>query len=336
LAIHPSGHFFAVGHADGCLAFWAVDDDTFPLTVFTFDEDNVHLVDSVKLEAHLQTEGQAAQKLLFREPVIKMAWSGYSNSPDPRGGETTLTVLGGLDPTHGGNATVLWFPPFQPPAPPSGTKTQPGELDPFFRAAMEDTLAPIDLVEYAVGGEIQDFLLVPQESPHYAGQYDPYAVLFLVATKGGDRVIRAYSFPPSRTIQIGNQSPGGVQPSQSPESGAVFAETPDLPAFVDLTLPFSPLGGAAGLRGGHLLTLEPDAYEKICEAGKSPSQAALAVKLDGGQAFADQTKHDEIRLTKVRRLLILKYMSHNHATVSIVPTPSSHDYSQCKPPCPFL
>ncbi|KAJ2914768.1 hypothetical protein MD484_g5636, partial [Candolleomyces efflorescens] len=306
LAIHPSGHFFAVGHADGCLAFWAVDDDTSPLTVFTFDEDNVHLVNSVKLDAHLQTDGQAAQQLSFREPVIKMAWSSFPNSTDPRGGETTLTVLGGLDPTHGGNATVLWFPPFQPADPPSGTKIQPGELDPFFRTAMEDSLAPIDLVEYAVGGEIQDFLLIPKESPHYAGQYDPYAVLFLVATKGGDRVVRANSFPPSRTIQSGSQPAGGVQPSQSNEGGAVFAEYPDLPPFVPLALPFSPLGGAAGLRGGQLLSLEADAYERICEAGKSFSETALAVKLNGGQAFADQTKHDEIRLTKYQphRLMI--------------------------------
>ncbi|KAJ2931894.1 hypothetical protein H1R20_g5200, partial [Candolleomyces eurysporus] len=303
LAIHPSGHFFAVGHADGAMAFWAVDDDNSPLTVFTFDEDNVHMIDSVKLEAHLQVDGQAAQQLSIREPVIKMAWSGYPNSTDPRGGETTLTVLGGLDPTHGGNATVLWFPPFQPAA---GTKTQPGELDPIYRAAMVNSLGPVDLAEYAVGGEIQDFLLVPKESPHYAGQYDPYAVLLLVATKDGDRIVRAYSFPPSRTIQSESQTSEGAQPSQSHEAGADLAEHPDRPPFIDLALPFSPLSGGAGLRGGYLLTLEADAYERICEAGKSASQSALAVKLDGGQAFADQTKHDEIRLTKYQphRLMI--------------------------------
>ncbi|RXW24028.1 hypothetical protein EST38_g1807 [Candolleomyces aberdarensis] len=285
------------------MAFWAVDDDNSPLTVFTFDEDNVHMIDSVKLEAHLQVDGQATQQLSIREPVIKMAWSGYSNSTDPRGGETTLTVLGGLDPTHGGNATVLWFPPFQPQA---GTKTQPGELDPIFRAAMVNSLGPVDLAEYAVGGEIQDFLLVPKESPHYAGQYDPYAVLLLVATKDGDRIVRAYTFPPSRSIQSESQTSEGAQPSQPHETDVDLVEHHDLPPFIDLTLPFSPLSGGAGLRGGHLLTLEADAYERICEAGKPPSQSALAVKLDGGQAFADQTKHDEIRLTKYQphRLMI--------------------------------
>ena len=76
IAVHPSGHFFAVGHADGSIAFWAVEDDNKPLLVRTLDAVDVNLVDPSALD-------HKAPKFV-REPIFKLSWSGFPNSQDPQ------------------------------------------------------------------------------------------------------------------------------------------------------------------------------------------------------------------------------------------------------------
>jgi WD40 repeat protein len=315
LAVHPSGHILAVGHADGSISFWAVEDDAAPLAVFTFDEDNVHLVDTEKLELHLQSQGQRSQAIPVREPVIKLAWSGYSNSTDPRGGETTLTILGGLDAARGGNATVLWFPPFQPTDPPGGQPPQAGILHPFFRAAMVESVNPIDLAEYDIDGEVQDFILVPKEHPHFAGTFDPYSILFSIANEARDRVIGAYSFPPARTTALGtkDKSTDSTVPSSLVED---LVTGPAVLPYHHLSLPFSLISGETRLTGGRILTLETAQYERIIPLGKIVGDK-FSVQLEGGKAFADQVKYDEIRLTKVRRFHYLVCILTNLSAASI-------------------
>ncbi|KAF6766707.1 lethal giant larvae like, C-terminal-domain-containing protein [Ephemerocybe angulata] len=305
ISVHPSGHFFAVGHVDGSIAFWAVEDDSAPLTVFTFDEDNVHLVNSAKLEEQLESHGRGTQPVSIREPIFKLAWSGYPNSTDPRGGETTLTVLGGLDAIRGGNVTVLWFPAFQPTEPPAGDKLEPGVLHPFFRNAMVDSVTPIDLAEYDLEGEIQDFLLIPKEHPHYAGTFNPYSIVFLVANKDNDRVTRAYSFPPSRTITLGKKDNPAEATTKSPLSPE-FEDPQSVFPYHEHGLPFQLTAGGLGLTNGRLVTVDNTPYERIGIVGKTASPGDSVVLLEGGKAFADQIKHDEIRLTKYqpRRLMI--------------------------------
>ncbi len=56
LAIHPSGHFFAAGYDDGCIAFWAVDDDNKPLLVRTLHDLDVDILDPERLDALLIPE----------------------------------------------------------------------------------------------------------------------------------------------------------------------------------------------------------------------------------------------------------------------------------------
>lgn len=315
LAVHPSGHILAVGHADGSISFWAVEDDAAPLAVFTFDEDNVHLVDTEKLGSHLQSQGQRNQAISVREPVIKLAWSGYSNSTDPRGGETTLTILGGLDAARGGNVTVLWFPPFQPTDPPGGQPPQSGVLHPFFRAAMVESVNPIDLAEYDIDGEVQDFILVPKDHPHFAGTFDPYSILFSIANEARDRVIGAYSFPPARTTALGtkDKSTDPTVPSFMVED---LVTGPAVLPYHHLSLPFPLISGETRLTGGRILTLETTQYERIIPLGKIVSDQ-FSVQLEGGKAFADQVKHDEIRLTKVRRFHYLVCILTNLSAASI-------------------
>lgn len=325
MSIHPSGHILAIGHADGSIAFWAVEDDSAPLTVFTFDEDNVHLVDQGKLETHLQNQGQGKQAISIREPVIKLAWSGYSNSSDPRGGETTLTILGGLDALRGGNATVLWFPPFQPSDPPTSEAPQAGSLHPFFRSAMLDSVSPIDLAEYDIDGEIQDFILIPKESPHFAGSFDPYSILFIVTNGARDRVTHAYSFPPARTIALGSKDKSLDSAAASSLSQDLATE-PSLLPYHEMSLPFQLVSGGMGLKGGRLLTLETSQYERIVPLGKV-AEDPYTVRLDGGKAFADQVKHDEIRLTKVRKQCIAVHVHPYEFNLLLVSTPATDGHT---------
>ena len=43
MSIHSAGHFFAVGYEDGCIAFWAVEDEDQPLQVRTLDDSDVNV-----------------------------------------------------------------------------------------------------------------------------------------------------------------------------------------------------------------------------------------------------------------------------------------------------
>ncbi|OBZ79959.1 Uncharacterized protein C1F3.03 [Grifola frondosa] len=92
IAVHPSGHVLAVGHTDGTIAFWALEDEDRPLLLRTLDSsdsEDLSTVDATKLES-------TSTPAVPREPIFKLAWSSFPNSSDPRGGETVLTVLGGL------------------------------------------------------------------------------------------------------------------------------------------------------------------------------------------------------------------------------------------------
>ncbi|KAG2022890.1 hypothetical protein CC2G_000608 [Coprinopsis cinerea AmutBmut pab1-1] len=311
MSIHPSGHLFAVGHADGCIAFWAVDDDTKPLLVRTLDNENVDQVDNSRLEKELEKNQEGKGTVCIREPIFKLAWSGYSNSSDPRGGETTLTILGGLDSKHGGSITVLLFPAFQPPDPPTTDGEQdPKLLHPFFREEMVKSLTPQNAYIYEGKGEIQDFLLCPREHLHFGGNYDPYAIICLQATPENGRVVEAYRFPP----------PGWIYPKARPpkvEPSTDQSESPDQTSLdpqmdeedsedegEELDLPFQLVHGSASLESGQLLTVDVSAYDDLVDINSSVVREGL--HLEGGQAYNDQSRGEEIRLTKFspRRIFI--------------------------------
>lgn len=284
LTIHPSGHFFAIGHADGSIAFWAVDDDSNPLSVRTLDEEDVHLADGGRDEADPSRAGQGAGTTVLREPIFKLAWSSFSASTDPRGGPTTLTILGGLDSRRGGYITVLLLPAFQPANPPadSGGGEQ-GVLQPFFRTAMRESLTPLNASTYEVDGEVQDFLLCPREHLHLGGNHNPYAIMCLQSTYDGRRVTLAYRFPP----------PCWGAPLGQPACEEKAAGDDEL---IPIELPFPFIHGSASVEGIHLMTVGKDVYEAFVDADSSvPSQR---LELTGGVACAEQTS-GEIRSTKV-------------------------------------
>ncbi|EEB86978.1 hypothetical protein MPER_15884, partial [Moniliophthora perniciosa FA553] len=79
----------------------------------TLDDLHVNVVDAARLEIHLNQESSGPQ----REPIFKLSWCSFSNSSDPRGGDTALVVLGGSQITDSPGVTfktIFLFPKASP------------------------------------------------------------------------------------------------------------------------------------------------------------------------------------------------------------------------------
>ncbi|KAI0718934.1 lethal giant larvae like, C-terminal-domain-containing protein [Cerioporus squamosus] len=203
LAIHPSGHLLAVGYVDGTIGFWSLEDEDKPLTLRTIDspeEEDLSTVDTAKLESLIAAAHQHPPEPP-REPIFKLAWSGFPNSADPRGGDTVLTVLGGITIDSPPCVITLLLPPLQPPATPTPTSPKGQPTMPFLypetRAALCASLSVRNVYTYGAPGTVQDFLLFPRSSPHFSGTYDPSAILVVSESDAPDaRVCEAFEFPP--------------------------------------------------------------------------------------------------------------------------------------------
>ncbi|KAJ7293050.1 WD40 containing snare-dependent exocytosis protein [Mycena rebaudengoi] len=298
IAIHPAGHFLAVGYSDGCIAFWAIEDEDQPLLVRTLDTVNVNF------------ESRRDVSPLEREPIYKLAWSSFSNSPDPRGGPTALTILGGLvmaqDQAPG--LTVQWLPAFNPPEPPA-TLGPAVALHSFMRSAMQASVVPSSDFFYCTSGIAQDFSLVPRSSPHLGGHYDPLAILILVESMGDTRIVEAYQFPPPVFL---------ASPEPEPEENAGQSESlvddlastlkalavDDDPHTIRLPTPLS--FAATGILGAQLYALDQESHGLLVGGEQ---EDAFTLPLRGGAAWTDESKARELRLAKYQSPRIL--MSHH-------------------------
>ncbi|KAJ7103251.1 WD40 containing snare-dependent exocytosis protein [Mycena belliarum] len=308
IAIHPAGHFFAVGYSDGCIAFWAVDDEDQPLLVRTLDTIDVNLVNVDELEKDHDIPPPE------REPIYKLAWSSFSNSSDPRGGETALTILGGLIMANN-EATglnVQWLPAFNPAEPPSPAGTQTS-LHPFMRSAMKTSIVPLSDFFYLTPGIPQDFFLTPRNSPHFAGHHDPTAILVLIELANNSRIVEAYQFPPPAFLAASEPEAS----AQDPQSESLVDElaltlkaltVTDDPRVLRLPTPLS--FSTFGIFAAQLLTLDRDSHELFVNSGKAPPADLSALPLKGGAAWSDESKAREIRLAKFQMPRIL--MTHHH------------------------
>jgi syntaxin-binding protein 5 len=313
-AIHPAAHFFAAGYADGSIAFWAVEDDDRPILVRTIDEVNVNVVDGDKLEQHLpQTKSQAQiPSVTEREPIFKLAWSGFPNSSDPRGGETALSVLGGLIPGVDSGVVVFWFPPFNPPELPAPTGPEAG-LHPFMKDEMHKSLMPSKSWTYLTLGLTQDFLLIPRNNPHLSGSFDPIAILLLSEAEGNTRAVDAYQFPPPDFLDSAT-SPTRGEPDVGEQSSDAFAE--DLTASLKsmqlspepqkLRLPTSLWSGGSSVFDAQVVQLGPDAYNSL---DVNAPQGDGAFPSRGGIAHLDDTNAKAMKLFKVHCVMPFRYDS---------------------------
>ncbi|KAG5647699.1 hypothetical protein DXG03_008422 [Asterophora parasitica] len=349
-AIHPAGHFFVVGHADGSIAFWAVDDEENPLLVRTLDDLDVNTVDAERLDEHIfhVKQGDAAPPP-EREPIFKLSWSGFPNSQDPRGGETTLAILGGLNTGEAGGLTVIQLPAFNAPEPPaSSTSPSPQQplLHPVMRQAMRDSLDPLDSYFYFSKGPVQDFLLIPRKSPHFGGTYDPVAILLLTEGKGGTRIVEGFQYPPPEFSIAGPTSPAASNPEAKKDALGSLADDladtlSDLQKSNDpqpLVLPPTLSNGSSGLSEGQLLKLDKETYETLLQ-GKIGDDLLLPLK--GGQAWSDETRANDLKVAKYQpqRILITHYRDLTiqfsdvsaQLLIGLQPTPIQDDFPNTLP-----
>jgi len=316
MAMHPTGFFFAVGYTDGSIAFWAVDDDTKPLVIRTLDDDHVDVVDQDFLRAHMDSGQKRTDR--SRQPVYKLSWSGFPNSSDPRGGETVLTVLGGLLTPKRTTTTIFAFPPFNPPAPPvDGTLSQ-NQLHPDFRRAMYQSVMPKKSFSYEPHGPVQDYLLLPRDDPHFGGAFDPYAILFTLDIDN-TRTIVAVEFPPPNFVCTSKEEqpqagPPDVHQDQlvgltSRESSTTLPGSPlegTHQTPLNLVTPFALSNAGSLVKSGCLFTIRNDLYDNFV-LHKILDDTVLELK--GGLAYPDSLHLTELKLSKYQPRKIL--FTHN-------------------------
>ncbi|KAI0756487.1 lethal giant larvae like, C-terminal-domain-containing protein [Daedaleopsis nitida] len=218
IAVHPSGHLFAVGYVDGTIGFWSIEDEDKPLMLRTVDSpdgEDLSVVDTAQLETMMSSPQQHIAEPP-REPIFKLSWSGFPNSSDPRGGDSVLTVLGGITLDSPACVTTLLLPPLHPPAPPAPTSPKgqnfPSTVHPEVRAAVCASLSPKNAHTYSAAGTVQDFLLFPRNNPHFSGSYDPTTILIISETDTPDvRISEAFAFPPPAFVGTAQTSPTETQ-----------------------------------------------------------------------------------------------------------------------------
>ena len=283
--------------------FWAVDDEDKPLFSLTVDgQHDVHAVDANKLDAVLARPKDPSDGP--REPIFRLAWSGFPNSSDPRGGDTVLTVLGGLRNDDTPGVTAFLLPPFnpsEPPAPVNGATI----LNDATRSAMRRAVIPVKTYTYACEGVPQDYLLLPKGSPHFSGTWDPTAILLLSDGHNEARIVEAYQFPPPPFLPVSTDSK--QPPPQTPIEGsdpvvaADIAETLQLMKVTDdaktLRLPPSLWSGSEGIISGQLINLERNSFEVL--SMKDPTLADETIRLASGSAWVEDHE-GEMKLVKVK------------------------------------
>jgi syntaxin-binding protein 5 len=290
---------------DGSIAFWAVEDGEQPLTVRTLDEVDVQKVDGEKLEQYLpDEEGPAKRPSKLhepREPIFKLAWSGYPNSYDPRGGETSLVVLGGQFAHDPPGINALWLPAFNPPAPPCPVTDQ--SLDPFFRNAMRESLDPLSAYFYGTTGLAQDFLLIPRDSPHFGGNWNPTAILMLFESREHIRAIEARQFPPLEFLASAQElSQSAEQPEGDSHDNLVQDLSTTLQSMTvneepkKLHLPPSLWSGPDAMVEATLFSLDRIAYETLSRTNEHEPDHLL---LEGGISMPDEEVSGGIKYAKV-------------------------------------
>lgn len=299
IAIHPTGHFFAVGHTDGAIAFWALEDSEQPVLVRTLDDFDVNMIDPEVLEEQLR-DTPRRDTSTPREPIFKLSWSGFTNSKDPRGGETALTVLGGTKPDKGFGLNVLWFPAFNPGDPPTTSPTtKQDQFHSFMATAIRQSLKGLNTFLYCTKTPVHDFYLIPRESPHFNYTYDPDAILILSEAGRDGRVLEAREFPPP--IFTSARQPSTSKLSLPEESGLhnldVALESLSLGAHPQIVgLPYE-LSGGRFLADCHRVHVVPkDVYDEIGQVPESTRQRPR-VRLTAGRVLMESTL--EVKRTKV-------------------------------------
>ena len=313
----PDGEVFAAGHEDGCLSFWHVKDDGKPLLVRTLDQIDVDRPQVGEAEA----KGVGA-----REPIFKLAWSGfpeqswldYAKSVKSRAGAqgsfvpptategqgqvqaagTVLTILGGAVPLRDAPGLMcLHLPAFTSSSTlwasnsntPEGMHKQRMQL----RASLDTTRES----RYITPSTVEDFVLMPKNNPHYSMNYDPVAIITLLAAEpnlpalpppAAARGLKCYGFPP-----LPPNARGAHRRSMSTYAGQPFRSS--APEW-QLPLPLT-FAGSGAILGASLEMVSTHVYRKLggtcvdpihteaLSAAAQPKMETDSLNLRGGKAY---------------------------------------------------
>ncbi|CUA76591.1 Potassium channel subfamily U member 1 [Rhizoctonia solani] len=190
VAWHPDGRLFAIGHMDGCISFWSVEEEDKPLDVRTVDRAEVHKVDFEAFAAAAALPPTNSAPPLTHEPVYKLTWTSKipgSNYLTPAKG-SYLTVLGGLQPTTPPGLPCLYFPAFV--APPNSTVTAEGlDSNPALRDALTASVTPTAYAQIISNPQlvIEDMVVLPEQNQ----------ILLMKSTRDGRRKLWVEPHPPS-------------------------------------------------------------------------------------------------------------------------------------------
>lgn len=204
IAWRPDGLAFAVGTEEGCIAFCSSQDENL-LTIRTIERSDVHKM----TEEDMLAQGTGSRRRSEREPIFKLAWSGFPTSgildgwgaggtpasptmpmspaspslgtgmPRERSfgdGTTLLTILGGLCPGDPTGIHLLELPPFVPPGG-QATSSTTGNISSKLRDALALSVHPVRHDLYPTVSPPEDFTLLPKLSPYYGLSYDPNCIL---------------------------------------------------------------------------------------------------------------------------------------------------------------
>lgn len=309
VAIHPAGHFFAVGYTDGCIAFWAVEDEDQPLMVRTSTNLDVNVINGEELEKFLQNEGRSEEKgtnLSERQPIYRVAWCGFPNSSDPRGGATAFVFLGGDRNNDPCRLTVHTMPALNCPEPPAPSGSNTG-LHASIRKAMRLSVIPLETTYYLSSGPVYDFVIFPKSSPHFSGCWDPIAILSLT-TASDLRMVEARQFLAPKMI---SPRPGTDAQNNSEHSDVVHNLSATLKDMalsgeepLPMHIPSKLYSGLGGVYCAQLLTLERSMHGVL--VGQQLVSGDADLPIVGGSAWIDDKRLSELRLSRShpRRILI--------------------------------
>jgi syntaxin-binding protein 5 len=178
---HPTGTFILTGHEDSSIVIWDPKDGR-KILARTLQAVNVD-----KPGAGPESLGSTSGTYALKEPIFRVAWCSKEN-PD----ETGILIAGGAStttPTRGLSFLELGHTPIY-------NTSSWQVLSEHFEKPKKQYILPTP-----PNAEVVDFCLIPRNSPHYAGSYDPIAVLALLAS--GEMV--TLSFPSGHPITPTNQ-----------------------------------------------------------------------------------------------------------------------------------
>lgn len=253
---------------DGSISFWSLENGARAITTHFLP---VH--PSRSKSSHVATA---------REPVFKLAWSAFPDleeckallSVDPAqsklppfarlvgstldyaGGETVLSVLGGLQASDLPGVRVLQFPPMEASPP-----MDPALVDPETHIrGLSQHFEPTGLEMCPTPYPVDDFILMPRSNPHFNNTHDPISILQLYKLNGVS-VVSATEFPPPLASAPMHSSLSSLPSREITPFSASLPMMPQEPAR--FRLPSTLFSGADAVLGAHTVKVDRDSFSRL-------------------------------------------------------------------------